>query len=269
MTTTSGQLLRAGGQKLKAAGSKSAWLDAALIIGFVMHKTKEHLLTHPEQTITATQRATVKKLIARRARGCPVAYLTGQKEFYGLDFFVDKNVLIPRPKTERLIDQALALIASDSKNKKVNVADIGTGSGCIAVTLTKRAPNARIFAVDVSAGALSVAKRNARTHGVTKKIKFYRGDLLAPLRNKQLDIIIANLPYLRPEQIRGAIRFEPRRALVGGRDGLFFLNKLFQQISRLKPLPRFVVLEVDAGQKKDLLRLTKKHQLAGVIIDVF
>jgi len=258
MPRTIQQSLRAGGRKLQVAGIKSATLDATVIIGFVLQKSKEYLFAHPENFVLPDQTRAINKRLSRRALGCPVAYLTNQKEFFGLDFFVDKRVLIPRPKTELLVEETLNIISANFKNQRVNVADIGTGSGCLAITLAKRAPNARLFAVDVSARALSVAKRNAKLHGVTKKINFYRGDLLLPLRNKRLDIVIANLPYLRPNQIKGDIRFEPRRALVGGHDGLKLLKKLFQQITKLKYPPPFLILEIDRSQMIAVRRLAKK-----------
>jgi len=258
MKSTTRQSLRAGAQKLQTAGVKSAWLDAALIVGFVLKKPKEYLFAHTEASATPRQRQKIQNLIFHRARGCPIAYLTNQKEFYGLNFFVDKNVLIPRPKTELLVEKALAIVAENFSGRTVNIADIGTGSGCIAVILANQAPNTRLFAVDVSARALSVAKHNAKNHGVSKKIKFYRGDLLTPIKHKRIDILVANLPYLRPSQIKGDIKFEPRRALVGGRNGLCFIKKLFQQITALKSPPRFVILEVDGDQIKTVKRLARK-----------
>ena len=267
MHRTIQQSLRANAQKLKTAGSKSAALDAALILGFVLEKPKEHLFSHPEETVTSRQKQKITKLISRRARGCPVAYLTNHKEFFGLDFFVDKRVLIPRPKTELLVEETLNIISANFKNQCVNIADIGTGSGCIAITIAKLAPTARLFTVDVSSDALAVAKHNAKLHGVTKKINFLRGDLLLPLKNKKIDIVIANLPYLRPNQIKGDIRFEPRGALVSGHDGLKLLKKLFCQITQLKYQPRFLILEVDHSQTTTVRRLAKK--LLPPIISLF
>ena len=267
MPRTIQQSLRAGGRKLQVAGIKSATLDATVIIGFVLQKSKEYLFAHPENFVLPDQTRAINKRLSRRALGCPVAYLTNQKEFFGLDFFVDKRVLIPRPKTELLVEETLNIISANFKNQRVNIADIGTGSGCIAITIAKLAPTARLFTVDVSSDALAVAKHNAKLHGVTKKINFLRGDLLLPLKNKKIDIVIANLPYLRPNQIKGDIRFEPRGALVSGHDGLKLLKKLFCQITQLKYQPRFLILEVDHSQTTTVRRLAKK--LLPPIISLF
>lgn len=255
--------------RLKKAKIKTAALDAVVLLGFILHKPKEYLYAYPEKKLSEKQRQRLNKIIVQRAKGIPVAYLTGQKEFYGLLFFVDKNVLIPRPKTELLVDSALALIASDCRNKTVNIADIGTGSGCIAVTLAKRTPNARLFAVDVSAAALSVAKRNAKLHGVTKKIKFYRGDLLSPLKNKKPDIIIANLPYLRRAQIKGDIRFEPRHALISGNNGLTHYKRLFEQLAALNHRPQFIILEADKDQPKQIRAMAHRLLPRNIKLQLF
>lgn len=243
------------------AGVISPRLDAAVLLSFTLRRPKEFLYAYPEKFLTAKQAAAFSRLIYQRRRGMPVAYLIEKKEFFGNEFFVNNHVLIPRPKTELLVEAALNLITQLLNYKKlrrpVTLADIGTGSGCIAISLAKKIPSARIFATDISAAALTVAKRNARRHHVSNRIKFYRGNLLAPIKNRRIDILIANPPYLRPNQIKGDIRFEPRRALVAGRDGLLYVKKLLAQLKKFKLFPQHILFEVDHSQIKTVKRIAK------------
>lgn len=252
MIETIGQAQAIALAKLHQAKIKTAALDAAVLLGFVLNKPKEYIYAHPEKWLTEKQRMFLNKIIVQRAKGAPVAYLTGHKEFFGLDFIVDNHVLIPRPKTEILVERAMALINENFHGGRVRIADIGTGSGCIAVALAKNIPNAKIFSVDISAAALKIAKRNARRHGVSKQIRFYQGDLLRPLQNKSIDILVANLPYLRSSRIRGDVRFEPRAALVSGVNGLAHYKRLAEQLAQKISMPRFIILEADKDQHKKI-----------------
>jgi release factor glutamine methyltransferase len=177
----------------------------------------------------------------------PIAYLTHHKEFFDLDFVVNKNVLIPRPQTEILVEEIL-------KNKNIKtIADIGTGSGCIAVALAKNRPHWQVYATDVSAPALRVARANAKKNHV--KINFKKGDLIKPLKNIMLDAVVANLPYLpnklkthlNTPETRG-LKFEPARALFSGPDGLDLLKKFFQQLEEREQKPKYIYLEFDPNQ---------------------
>ncbi len=180
------QVLKSGTEKLQKAGIESANLDAEVLLLNCIEangresqreKTRSFLYTHPEFELTKKQIAKYKKFISRRAKGEPVAYILGHKEFYGLDFIVNKNVLIPRPETEMMVDEILNQV-QDDKNKKNILIDIGTGSACIPISILK---NLHITAVatDFSTKALAVAKKNARLHKVNKKIKFIKSDLLS------------------------------------------------------------------------------------------
>ncbi|MFH1226121.1 MAG: HemK/PrmC family methyltransferase, partial [bacterium] len=140
------KILKQAAEKLKAAKIDSAFLDADILLAFTLKKPKEFLYSYPEKKLTKNQLAKFNQLINRRAKREPVAYLINRKEFYGLDFYVDKNVLIPRPLTETLVEEIIKKV----KNKKVVIADIGTGSGCIAITLKKHLPQATIYAIDIS-----------------------------------------------------------------------------------------------------------------------
>lgn len=239
----------------------SAALDAEVILSFVLNKPKEYLFAHPKNQLTTRQLVKFKKFVRRRCRLEPVAYLTGTKEFYGLDFFINKNVLIPRPETELLIEEVIKYINKlPTTNYKLTIADIGTGSGCIAITLKKLFPNTEMNAVDLSAPALATARRNARFHKV--KIKFYRGRLLAPLSGRPPDIIVANLPYLVSDYKNSSnfssLKYEPRIALDGGRTGLEIYEKLFCQIKK-SSMPKAIFCEIGPAYQKKLKKIINNY----------
>src|SRR5439155_74300 len=206
--------------ELREAGIESAVLDADLLLAYVLGIRKEDVYAHPEPVLSADELAGYEGLIARRARGEPVAYLRGWKEFYGLEFAVDPRVLIPRPETELLVDETVRRLAPlDSPL----ICDLGTGSGAIAIALAVALPRARLIATDSSTAALEVARANASRHEVRERIDFRAGDLLAPI-HETLDAVVANLPYLTSAEVDAgggtSIEFEPRAALDGGADGL-------------------------------------------------
>jgi release factor glutamine methyltransferase len=230
-----------------------------------LDKPKELLYSHPETKLTKQQLLEFQNLIARRSQGEPVAYLQKTKEFYGLNFFVDKRVLIPRPETELLVEEVLKIIQSKNYKPKT-VADIGTGSGCIIISLAKNVAASRkrqavsFHATDISKPALAVAKLNAKKHKV--KIKFYHGDLFKPLKNKKIDIITANLPYLDnyyKSSKNPGLKFEPKTALEGYQQGLAVYEKLFRQMAGLKPKPKIIICEFGPTQAKKMEKLIKKY----------
>lgn len=245
--------------------SASAGLDAEVLLAFVLNKNKEFLYTFPERKLSKQQLKKFKKIISQKIRGVPVAYLVGHKEFYGLDFIVNKNVLIPRPETELIVDEVLKKIITNS-NKNILI-DIGTGSGCIPVAISQHIKNNRgknlFFATDTSSSALKIARRNARRHQV--KIHLLKGNILQPFIKQWKSsattslIITANLPYLTTEQMKEkTIKFEPRQALHGGKDGLDLYLKLLQQIKKMNPPTADIFLEIDPAQSKKISSLIKK-----------
>jgi len=240
-------------------------LDTEIICAYALEKSRAWVLARPDYQLTRAQEKKIRALLIRRAAGEPLAYLTGHKEFFGLDFLVDKRVLVPRPETELLVEEVLK-----EKNIKT-IADIGTGSGCVAVALVKNNPGLKIYAGDISASALVVARRNAARHGA--KIIFKKGDLLAPFKNIRLDAIVANLPYGWKEwknncsmETRG-LKFEPTEALFTGRHGLQLYEKLLRQIKEiflsnpfyLIPNTFHLFLEFDPRQTALLKKLIKKY----------
>ncbi|MFA4871612.1 MAG: peptide chain release factor N(5)-glutamine methyltransferase [Patescibacteria group bacterium] len=257
---TINQALKNGIKKLKTAEDGSAILDAEVLLAFILKKDKEFLYTNPTTRPRKNQLKNFYKLIARRAKNEPVAYLTSQKEFYGLDFYVNKNVLIPRPATELLVEEALNYIKK-IKAKNLTICDVGAGSGAIIIALAKNIKkslpkqNFKFMGADISRGALNVAQKNAKAHKI--KINFLKSNLLKNLTDKKIDILTANLPYLKNREIRGALKYEPKRALSGGQRGAEIFKKLFRQIPDLKFPPKIIFLEIDDKQAKTLTELAK------------
>lgn len=208
--------------------------EARLLLGHVLGCRPIDVLTRYDDEPTDAERQQFRDLIKRRVDGCPVAYLVGSKDFYWLTFEVTPAVLIPRPDTETLV-----LAALDHLKGKANpaVLDLGTGSGCVAVSVAHQVKTARVTAVDISPEACAVAKRNAGRHGVGERVAVLEGDLFAPLPDDtKFDLIVSNPPYIGTAEIdtldAGVKDFEPRRALDGGPDGLDFYRRIAADAGR-------------------------------------
>jgi release factor glutamine methyltransferase len=246
----------------KKYSAKIDHLDLELLIAAAIKKPREFVLAHPEHIFTKAQISRLKFQIARRARHEPLAYILGHKEFFGLSFKVTKDVLIPRPETELLVEKVLQF-----RPVNKNIIDIGTGCGNIIIALAKKLKyKNKLFAIDASEKSLSIAKRNAKFHGVYKKIKFLQGKFLDPLANEVLldSIVIANLPYLS-QKIYATVsadikKYEPRSALLSRNNGLSHYKKLLEQINRSAFLDSglSVFIEFSPEQKKGLHSLAQK-----------
>ncbi len=197
---------------------EDAALEGEILLRHVLGISRAKLYAELDSEISQPDIERLLQLVERRVKGEPSAYITSIKEFYGLDFIVNRSVLIPRPETEILVEQAIKLCHD---YHYATVADIGTGCGNIAISLAANIPDIKIYATDISAGALVVARQNCEKHGVGDRITFLQGNLLEPLPGR-VDVLIANLPYVNrtdiPEQ--GPLSFEPREALDGGEKGL-------------------------------------------------
>ncbi|MDD1637301.1 MAG: peptide chain release factor N(5)-glutamine methyltransferase [Methylococcaceae bacterium] len=199
--------------------SDSPILDAEVLLGFVLGKPRTFLRAWCDNTLTDQQITAFETLIRQRQQGMPIAYLTGTREFWSRDFRVTSDVLIPRPDTELLIELSLELIP---KNQAVNLIDLGTGSGIIAVTLAAERPNAHVTAVDASLAALEIAKHNAQYHQLAN-IEFYQSDWFSNVPKLLFDLVISNPPYIDPDDEhlqQGDVRFEPQSALIADNQGL-------------------------------------------------
>lgn len=201
--------------------------DARALMRAVLNVDNAFLVAHPGHLLTALQLERFRAVAARRRTGEPVAYLTGEREFYSLAFKVTPAVLIPRPETELLVEAALARLP---ENAEARVLDLATGSGCVAIAIARHRPRARVTATDVSPEALAVARENATEHQA--RIEFIQSDWFASLSGRRFDLIVANPPYIAledPHLAQGDVRFEPRLALLAGPRGLDGIEALVQQ----------------------------------------
>ena len=267
-----GALLREGAERLRASGSETPRLDAELLLGHAVGVGRTVVLAHPEAPVGADAARRFRTDIERRAAGEPVAYLRGLKEFYGMAFDADARALIPRPETERLVDLArdevmrrLGSAARPTRTHDLRVADVGTGSGAIAVALTValRRLNALdavdLQAVDISPDALGLARENAVGHAVADRISFAEADLL-PADAAGFDLILANLPYVRHEAMAGlprAASFEPALALDGGVDGLEVIGRLLDRLPGTLDGDGVALLEIGADQGEAIVELVR------------
>ncbi len=255
--TTLRTAFRDGVRFLNAHGLHDAYFEARFLLQDTVGLELSHLYTNPERPLTQNEASALRQALALRAAGWPAAYITNKREFYGLEFYVNQNVLIPRPETELLVDKALDF-ASAHREKQLVIADIGTGSGAIAIALATRLPAAMLFAVDISRDALDVAKLNAARLGVSDRIKFLHGDLLEPLLGPA-DLITANLPYIPDREIESLPRevslYEPRIALAGGNDGLELIRRFLEQSpGKVRP-GGCIVMEIGTDQAKAVLAM--------------
>jgi len=259
--------------------------SAEILLAHTLGLSRLDLYLRHDQPLTPEELARFKVLIRRRRLGEPVAYLTGHKEFWSLDFLVTSATLIPRPETEVLVEAVLEAFRGggqlpqvpDPSPHKPLAIDVGVGSGALVVALARELPDLGWLGVDVSAAALEVARENARRHGVAERIVFLRGDLLSPLRpGPWFNLIVANLPYVPRgewERLSKEIKdYEPEGALLGGEDGLDLLKKLCQQAHVYLQAGGWLALEVGAGQAErvmgfldeiktyDILKAVKDYQ---------
>jgi release factor glutamine methyltransferase len=223
--------------KLEAANVPSARLDCLVLLEDITGKDRSWLLAHPEYKLTSSQVRKLESWVKRRAGHEPLAYIRGITEFYGREFFVSPHTLEPRPESETMI----ALLKHLALEPSSTIIDVGTGSGCLAITAKQELPDVDVIATDISAPALKIAKKNAKKHDAD--IDFYRGNLLLPIpaanNKKRNAIIVANLPYVPLDHtINQAAMHEPKIAIFGGQDGLDLYRELFLQIATISQFVR-------------------------------
>ena len=258
--------------KLDKLNLTNPHLEADVLLSHVLKKPREWLLAHPKYKLNSLQIINYKLKISQRLKGISLAYIIGHKYFYGYKFIVNKYVLVPRPETEMFIDYVNDLITHNSQ--LITFIDVGTGSGCIIITLAKEfdkrqypISNIKYLAVDNSKKALQIAKQNANLHDLENKIKFYHGNLLSPIINElrvtsyELRVVIcANLPYLTQLQLKNSpsIQREPKKALLGGVDGLKYYRELFTQLKILENKKITMLCEIDPSQADTISQLIKE-----------
>lgn len=259
-STKSSDVLRAAVLRLKWAGIEEPVLDAEVLLSFCIRQPRPQLLVHPRRPLTAQEFECFEILIGRRCRGEPVAYLIGEKEFWSLPLKVDSRVLIPRPDTEVLVEEALKIFPPEGK---LSIMEIGTGSGAISIALARELPRAEITATDISPGALEIARLNARANGVANRIGFAAGDLFEPVAGRKFDLIISNPPYISEAEFGGLSRdirdFEPLIALVPGPAGTECHERIIRAGKGFLRPGGALILEIGARQGKKIEEILRKE----------
>lgn len=260
MTQTIAQALKFAKSEIEPV-SDSVSLDAQILLSEIIRQERAYLLAHPEQPLTEEQQAHYVEWIRRRASGEPVAYIIGRRAFYDREIAVTREVLIPRPETELLLEQALTFM---NQHPSATVVDVGTGSGALAVTLAAHYLQSQVYATDISPAALAIARYNAFLRDVN--ITFFDGDLFEPLISRQIrvDVVMANPPYIATDELvhLEVSRHEPRLALDGGADGLDIIRRLMAQIPAVCNPGALILLEIGADQGDAALELAQTMLLS-------
>lgn len=257
-------------KQLEEYGIESPYFEAEYLLAFILGKNRLFVKTHTELEISDSDFEEYKKIIALRCRDYPAAYITKVREFYGMEFFVTDDVLIPRPETELIIETTLKHI----KTPNPIIADIGTGSGAIAIVLGTHLVSSNIFAVDISEHALRVAAINAKKHNLNDQINFIKSDYLSKIKHMTFDIIVSNPPYIKTDDIdglqKGVKDYEPRVALDGGFDGLDAYRRIIPDSLDILNNNGFIVLEIASDQRDDIMRLADENKAkAEVFKDIY
>ena len=253
---------------LESAGIPDARLEAEVMVMDVMRMPRQAIFAEQESQVAAQQEAQLADVVARRLTREPLAYILNYREFYGVNLLVNPDVLIPRPETETLVEHALFMALMGMESRELVIADVGTGTGAIAVNLAIHLPAARIYAIDAYDATLDVAAYNVRMHNVTDRVTLLKGDLLEPLP-EPVDVIAANLPYLptaRIPTLQPEVQWEPTAALDGGADGMDLIRRLIEQAApspgsgedRLKS-HGVILLEMDPEQMDEAQRLASQR----------
>ncbi len=240
----------------RLAGLPTARRDAEVLLQHVLGRDRAWLVAHSDDAVTAAQAAQYKRWILRRAAQEPVQYIVGEQEFWGLRLRVTPDVLIPRPETEHLVEAALERLP---EGQSVRIADIGTGSGAIAIALAASRPLAQVTALDLSAPALQLARENAEAHGVAARMRFLESDLLAAVRGERFSMIVSNPPYVPSgEVLEAQVRdYEPHGALFAGTDGLDIYRRLIPEAAEALEPGGWLLIEIGHGQRAAIENLLR------------
>ncbi len=251
------ELLSYGIQKLKDNKVQNPILDAQIILADMLKIPTWKLLTIRDQELDQKLVQEYKNKIQKRATGFPIAYITNKKEFFGLEFFVKEGVLIPRPETEILVEKTLEKLTPEKEYLGV---DIGTGSGAIAIALLKERPDLKMVATDISETALKIAEKNARIHKVKNRLKLIKSNLFEKLKGYRFDFIVSNPPYISEEEyesLQREVKKEPVEALIAGKGGIEFYEKIITQSKDFLKPEGFIAFEIGYNQEKPVKDLLK------------
>lgn len=254
------EAMRKGMIKLKTNNVKEPNLKARLLMQYILNRPREYILVHDDKQLTLRQNVDYFKLIKKLIEGVPLQHITHQQEFMKLMFYVDENVLIPRPDTEILVEEVIKLAKSINAKK---ILDLCTGSGAIAVSLAKYIEGSQITATDISRKALSIAKLNATNNNVEDKITFVSSDLFQNISEEKYDIIVSNPPYIKRKVIKTLdeeVKREPIIALDGGNDGLDFYKKIIRNAYQYLKYKGYLCLEIGYDQKDEVIDLINKEE---------
>ncbi|MFN0084211.1 MAG: peptide chain release factor N(5)-glutamine methyltransferase [Blastocatellia bacterium] len=262
---TIAETMQRAGEALRAASIPNDLLDAQTLLAHALGRDRTYLIVNFNQKLTAEQVSTHRQLIARRAAGEPLQYITGHQEFFGLDFEVTPDVLIPRPETELIIEEALRIAEEDELRHPV-ILDIGTGSGCVALAIARELPEARVIAADISPAALRVAKRNSVRHNLA--VSLVGSDLLGAFAETPFaDLILSNPPYVAESEMAALQRevreWEPRIALTGAADGLGFYRRLLADAPARLKSGGHLICEMGHTQSEAISAIVDRRQWAA------
>jgi len=259
MPVSIGDVLTEAAEELRSQGIIEPRLEASLLLGHVLQRDRAYLIAHNEQELRPDQLVVIRSFVDRRANGEPLQYLTNHQEFFKLDFEVTPDVLIPRPETESLVEAALDVLPP---NSKLQFADLGTGSGCVAISILHERVNVSATAIDTSDRALDVARRNAERHGVTNRLQLVRSDLFTEVPAGGLfDLIVSNPPYVSDVEMKTLqpeVKWEPAAALAGGPDGLTIIRRLLNEGGAHLKTAGHLIFEIGLGQGERIQGLMDK-----------
>lgn len=252
--------IRKGMIILKTNNIEEPNLKARLLMQFILNKSRQYLLVHDDEELTRIQEKAYLDGIEKISKGVPLQHITHSQEFMKMNFYVNEDVLIPRPDTEILVEEVINI---SNKANKVKILDMCTGSGIIAISLAKYIKNSEITAVDISPKALRIAKLNAKNNNVEEKITFIESDLFNNIVKEKYDIIVSNPPYIKNEVIKSLdkeVQKEPYIALAGGEDGLEFYRKIINQGFEYLKFNGYLCLEIGYDQKKEVIDIINSEE---------
>ena len=255
--------LKKANEILKEKDIEEPILKSRILLAFILCQNKEYLITHEEKELTPNQTKHFKKTLKKLTKNEPIQHITGIQQFMGLEFLVNKNVLIPRPDTEILVEEVIHIANDIEKHKSLQILDLCTGSGAIGISIAKQMENVQIVISDKSGKAMKVAKRNVIQNNVTEKIEMIKSDLFFKLKNRRFDIIVSNPPYIRKEVIKTldkVVQKEPILALDGRKDGLYFYKKIIEEAERFLNPKGYLCLEIGYDQKEEVMKLMQESK---------
>ncbi len=254
--------------ELESFSSKQ--LDARILLGYALNITQETLLINYNKPITKNEEFRFFQYIKRRKSFEPIAYIIENKEFYGINFFVDKNVLIPRPDTEILVDEIILEYKKNFSDKEIKILDLGTGSGAIAVSLAILIPLSKITATDISESAIKIATKNAMLNNVVNKIEFIKSNWYSNLKDAKFEYIVSNPPYIdsadKLYMSQETLLYEPENACFADNNGLINYDKIISEATYFLKKGGKILLEIGFNQSKSVVSILEKHQFTEIII---